>query len=69
MCESLFQDEGKAGTGQEGVEPKTGNRKIERDIKGCKAQVIEVVVRNREICLIRNFSFCSFSFVFKSEEE
>lgn len=54
-------------TRQEGVEPKTGNRKIERDITGCKTHVIEVIVRNWEICLIRNFSLCLFSFVFKSE--
>lgn len=32
--------------GQEGVEPKTGNMKIERDIKGCETRVREVVLRN-----------------------
>lgn len=32
--------------GQEGVEPKTGNRKVERDIKGCETRVREIAVRN-----------------------
>lgn len=31
---------------QEGVEPKTGNRKIERDIKGHETRVKEAVMRN-----------------------
>lgn len=48
------QGQGRYRTGQEGVEPKTGNRKIERDIKGCETWVREVV-RN-----LRNLSHLSF---------
>lgn len=55
--------------GQEGVEPKTGNRKIERDIKGCETRVREIVVRNLrhlfhlKVFLLSNPSyFCYFLF-------
>lgn len=40
------QGQGRYRTGQEGVEPKTGNRKIERDITGRETRVREVVFKN-----------------------
>lgn len=42
----LQQEQGRYGTGQEGVESKTENRNTERKIKGCESPAIEVVLEN-----------------------
>lgn len=43
---SIGAKQGRYRTGQEGVEPKTRNRKTERKIKGCESPAREVVSEN-----------------------